>query len=839
MGYGVLCLILGMRIAMGAIPPPVLDTPLSPTEANPQSVTGTTTPNRTVRLYVNSDLQQSTQSGSDGRFTFPATFIDGVNTLYSTQYDGSEESAPSNTITIHYTNALSRTQGGRLNQDAVWTPGSGEPYVITTNLIVSNGVTLTLKAGTTLKFASGVRLQVNGTLKVEGTEANPVTFTSNSASPAARDWNGIRIDSDATNVVIDHAVIEYATNGVFFNTNSTGTVRDSLVRHHSIGVYFSTASTGTLTRNLIQDNTQGILVREQATPHITDGNEITANVHGLYAQGNEDAAQNPNPIVTSNSFHDNSGYHYRTNRFGAPATTTLDATGNWWGTTDPIAIAAKIYDYHDNPSASPTVDFSGYLDEPDGDPAAGGTLAGTFTSDTTLVVGTYTVSGNLTVAKGVTLTLKAGTLLKFESGLRLRVNGTLKVEGTKANPVTFTSSSASPAAQDWSGIRIDSDATDVVIDHALIEYATNGVLFNLNSAGTVRNSVLRHNNVGVYFHTASTGTLTRNLIQDNTYGILVREQATPQITDGNEIAANVHGLYAQGNEDATQNPNPVVTGNRFHDNSGYHYRTNRFGAPATTTLNATGNWWGTTDSSTIAAKIYDYHDNPSASPTVDFGNYLDGPDGNPVPNTAPAVTINSPASGSSFTVGATISLSARATDAEDGDRSNAIRWFSDLDGALGTGADLSISTLSIGTHTITAAVTDRGSLSTTATITLLITVAEGGTPPLVIITAPRTGGQFPQGVPITFRASATDAQAGDLGVQLQWSSDVDGVLGTGATLTLDTLTVANHTITARVTNASGMTAQAQRSLSVITPLSCTPLKSLQVDGARRFGPRPR
>lgn len=572
-----LCLILTMQMATGAILPPVLDAPLSPTEANPYLVTGTATPDSTVRLYVNGDPRQSTQSGADGHFAFSAALIDGVNSLYVTQFDGSEESMPSNTINVDYINVLSRMQGGKLSQDAVWTPGSGEPYVVTAHLTVANGVTLTLKAGTVLKFESGVRLQVDGTLKVEGTEATPVTFTSNSASPAAGDWSGIRINGGATDVVIDHAVIEYAVNGILFNTNGTGAVRDSILRHNQVGAYFNTVSTGTLTHNLIHDSTHGVLVRAQATPQITNGNEITANQHGIYALGDDDAANNPRPVVTGNSLHDNTGYHYRTDRFGAPATATLNATGNWWGTTDPIAIAAKIYDYHDNPSVAPTVDFS---------------------------------------------------------------------------------------------------------------------------------------------------------------------------------------------------------------------------------------------------------------------DYLDGPDGNPVPNTAPDIVINSPANDSGFVTGVTVTFTASATDTEDGDLSSTIRWSSDQDGALGTGADLNTDTLSTGTHTITATVTDSGGLGDTATITIHITTAEDNTPPLVIITAPRNGWQFPLGVPITFRASVTDAEDGDLGSRLQWSSDVDGVLGTGATLTLNTLTVARHAITASVTDLGGLTTHAQRTLSVVTPLICTPLKTLQMSGPR-FGPRPR
>ncbi|HXV64356.1 MAG TPA: Ig-like domain-containing protein [Vicinamibacteria bacterium] len=96
-------------------------------------------------------------------------------------------------------------------------------------------------------------------------------------------------------------------------------------------------------------------------------------------------------------------------------------------------------------------------------------------------------------------------------------------------------------------------------------------------------------------------------------------------------------------------------------------------------------------------------------------------------NQVPAVTITSPADGSSFDERASISFSATAGDVEDGDLSANLSWSSDLDGAIGSGTDFS-NGLSVGTHTVTASVTDSGGL--TGTDQIMVTVNANNAAPM-------------------------------------------------------------------------------------------------------------
>ena len=89
-------------------------------------------------------------------------------------------------------------------------------------------------------------------------------------------------------------------------------------------------------------------------------------------------------------------------------------------------------------------------------------------------------------------------------------------------------------------------------------------------------------------------------------------------------------------------------------------------------------------------------------------------------NTAPSVSITSPANGSSFAVGASVSFTGTATDTQDGTLTSSLSWSSSINGAIGTGGSFSTSSLSAGTHTITASVTDSGGLPGSSSITVNI-----------------------------------------------------------------------------------------------------------------------
>ena len=83
--------------------------------------------------------------------------------------------APSNTPTLTPTVAPCRPAEVTGESVASDTPSYSvcSPYIVTGNVVVAGGVTLAIESGVTVKFESDKGLQVNGTLKAQGTSDNP------------------------------------------------------------------------------------------------------------------------------------------------------------------------------------------------------------------------------------------------------------------------------------------------------------------------------------------------------------------------------------------------------------------------------------------------------------------------------------------------------------------------------------------------------------------------------------------------------------------------------------------------------------------------------------------
>lgn len=95
---------------------------------------------------------------------------------------------------------------------------AAKPYVIYNSAVVLQGCTLRIEAGAKLYFNSNSTLFIAGTLIIEGTKDEPVTFRGDRLDPFYKDlpgtWGGIHLLRGSTNNRINHADIQNGTIGI-------------------------------------------------------------------------------------------------------------------------------------------------------------------------------------------------------------------------------------------------------------------------------------------------------------------------------------------------------------------------------------------------------------------------------------------------------------------------------------------------------------------------------------------------------------------------------------------------------------------------------------------------
>lgn len=79
--------------------------------------------------------------------------------------------------------------------------------------------------------------------------------------------------------------------------------------------------------------------------------------------------------------------------------------------------------------------------------------------------------------------------------------------------------------------------------------------------------------------------------------------------------------------------------------------------------------------------------------------------------------------------------------------------------------------------------------------------------PNLTINSPADNASFSSGASITFSATATDIEDGDISSSIQWTSSIDGNIGSGGQFSTSALSDGAHTITATVTDSGGRSVQ--------------------------------
>lgn len=244
--------------------------------------------------------------------------------------------------------------GGTIEQNSFIL--SNTTYHFTESLYVPAGVTLTVEEGAVLLFDAGTSLIVDGTIVVKGEPGSLVTFSaSDQATTAGVTWGGIVING----TVGESLTISTASSSSNIESNI---ISGAVISSADKGISFNGA-TGVVSQSIITDNHTGIYVSGNATPTISNGNEITANNYGIYVDGGQSLAQ-PAPVVTGNNIYENKPFNYYANWFQDSAGVVLDASENWWGSTHLPNIMADIFHAKGNANFAPEVKVEPYLVAP-------------------------------------------------------------------------------------------------------------------------------------------------------------------------------------------------------------------------------------------------------------------------------------------------------------------------------------------------------------------------------------------------------------------------------------------------------------------------------------------
>ncbi len=277
-----------------------------------------------------------------------------------------------------------QTVNGIITQDTTWTK-TNSPYNLTGNILIDNGITLTIEPGVIVNFNSHYIL-VNGTLTARGTSLNQISFYGAgqiSFTPYSIAWNeqtdlgsiieyailsetaytllSVGIDGGSPMIRNNDMTASIYINGgsptISSNNFTSFSYTDMYGREQ--GVITEIGVSGNSSPTITNNNIQGDIVIQSGSPTIQ--RNVISGAIGI-DMGTLTSSANPtieNNTLSScgmgifvgrtseltltlmyNNFQNNKQYN-----INWQPTENLYAPNNWWGTTDQSAISSSIYDF--------------------------------------------------------------------------------------------------------------------------------------------------------------------------------------------------------------------------------------------------------------------------------------------------------------------------------------------------------------------------------------------------------------------------------------------------------------------------------------------------------------
>ena len=178
----------------------------------------------------------------------------GINRIDVRAFDGPSElgSEIEHTyIDIWYDDASVSTLSGTIANMTL--DAASGPWQVTANVTVPAGVTLTIEPGTTVYFAAGTSITVNGRINAQGAEYQRIRFTRQPGDTST--WNGIHLSGTTENNVFSYVDLEYAdtSSGSISLSNSVALIENMSFAESNSIVIKSTNSSGIVRNSVFAD----------------------------------------------------------------------------------------------------------------------------------------------------------------------------------------------------------------------------------------------------------------------------------------------------------------------------------------------------------------------------------------------------------------------------------------------------------------------------------------------------------------------------------------------------------------------------------------------------------
>ena len=504
---------------------------------------------------------------------------------------GSLSASPTPSVTPT-SSTVSTEVSGKITSDTKWKK-ENSPYLVTGNILVNEGITLTIEEGVTIKLEEGKTLQIEGQIVARGKEGKEIIFTTSSKKDDDY-WNYIYLSNTSIGATFD-------SNGNYQN----GTILEYCIIENASGS---------------DDLGDGAVIINGTNPYINHCTIQNNYASGIYAYNVSGVFKITACVINNNIPYGAGGGIYISGSIEQMTVTISDCTiednktsydGSWG------FDGGGIYLYSNNQDDIISI----YYNKINNNSAFSGRADG----------GGIYIPGN-----------NGGHISIYNNTISGNDGSGIYIPGNNGGLISIYNNTIS--GNDSNGICSYAETTiyNNILNNNESGYGTIFISSSNNKRSTISSNMIFNNNSGIV--SSGNTDITNNIICDNSVSGTYGEGGAAGITcsDGDSFEISVNhiirnttsnysvaaGIYISGSNGTTIKNNTITDNNSeetsdsyiinvkddislnynniFNNTAKYElYNDNSYGS---NDVNAQNNWWGSTNISDIEKQIYDWAD---------------------------------------------------------------------------------------------------------------------------------------------------------------------------------------------------------------------------------------